>query len=132
MRYKLILNADGTSEWIDARLAPKKRERKVEKSVHVSDIAMCVLPEEVQVYEADAKLHGFNISWEPDRTSVEDDGTPNTYNPHIPLSELDRYRKHRGMSDQNSKNGSGAMLPQGHLDEAARRVREKYGVRQSK
>jgi hypothetical protein len=131
MKYKLVINADGSSSWVDAALAPRLRERTDEKSVHVSDIAMCCLPEEVPERVADAKLHGFHVEFHEDKRSNDLDGTVNCYNAHIPKGELNRYRKHLGLEDRNSKNGSRAMLSPEHLAQAQRLARERFPVKET-
>lgn len=73
-------------------------------------------------FEADRVRHGFT-------------GIEFTNDPLVPefiqvrcnsKVEWQRYLKHRGMSDFNSRNGSGATLTQEQMDEAKKRILEKY------
>lgn len=45
--------------------------------------------------------------------------------------EFDRYMKHRGLHDRNSRNGSAAGITQKEMDEAERLVKERYPVNRS-
>lgn len=124
MKYKLVIHPDGTSEWMDARLAPKKKQRPPDSDVHVSDMTFCCPPECLAERTADDKAHGFHVEYKPDPiTRDADDGSYDSYNAHIPRGELERYRRHHGVYDQNSKNGSGAAFSPEMLEQAERLAR---------
>lgn len=128
MKYKLVLNDDGPSAWVDSRAAPKTIIRKVDDGIHVSDMAMGCLPQEVDKFRADAKANGFHVEFKGEKRSRDPDGTDNYMAAHIPKGELERYRKHRRLYDKNSKNGSGAMLTEDSLAIAEGLVQRKYGL----
>lgn len=130
MRKKLVFDADGNAHWVEPHLAPRGRERKNEKQVHVSNMAMGCLPNQAEAFEADAKLHGFHVEFHPDRTSLEPDGTPNYMEARIPKGELERYRRHRGLYDKNSKNGSAAMMPEDFLVVAEKLARRSLSTKE--
>jgi hypothetical protein len=123
VKYKLVINHDGTTEWVDSRLVPKKRQRPPDGDVHVSDFTFWTTPEELPHRLADDKLNGFHIEYKPDPITRNPDGSYDSYNAHIPKSELERYRVHHTAYDQNSKNGSGAMLSPEMLEAAERLAR---------
>ncbi len=96
------------------------------KFEHVSSLTFSCPPQSVEAFADDAKANGFNIEWRPDYKGADPDGTLNSYNAHIPLSELERYRKHRGFPDKNSKNGSRAMMSPEMFEQAKRLVERQY------
>jgi hypothetical protein len=96
------------------------------KFEHVSSLTFACIPQAVEDFANDAKRNGFHIDWKPDYKSADADGTINSYNAHIPLNELERYRKHRGVHDRNSKNGSGAMLSPEHFEQAKQLLERQF------
>lgn len=98
------------------------------KFEHVSNIAFCVPPSAVAAFDEDAKRNGFHIDWRPDYKGADADGTINSFNPHIPLSELERYRKYRGMPDKNSKNGRGAVIYADDIEKSKKLIERQYAT----
>jgi hypothetical protein len=101
------------------------------KFEHVSNIAFAVPPSAVESFADDAKRNGFNIEWKPDYKGADADGTINSFNAHIPLSQLNRYRKHRlgpDAFDKNSKNGRGAVIYADDIEKSKKLVERQYAT----
>lgn len=83
----------------------------------VSD-ALGFIGEQLADFEADRVRHGFSgIEFRPDPR------VPQFYQAHASSrAEFERYARHRGKQDNNSRNGSGVTLTEGDLKRAAQLV----------
>lgn len=103
----------------------EKKSTKKEKGVGppiVSD-AMGFTDNQLAQMETDRKANGFHgVEFRPDPME------PRFMQVHCSSERVKAaYMKHRGFTDQNSRNGSGAMLSPGLFEAARRRVIEEYG-----
>jgi len=136
--FETMMNAkDGFLVLSDGRSAkrvnrPSSRQRTTKENSQevsssgpkiVSD-AMGFTDNQLSEMENDRVSHGFNgIEFR------QDPNEPRFYQVHCSSERAkSEYMKHRGFTDQNSKNGSGVMLDAEQLDAAKKMVQERFGT----
>lgn len=140
--FETMMNAkDGFLVLPDGRTAkrvnrPSRKQRTAKEPSQETDIispkvgpkivsdAMGFTDNQLSQMEHDRVSHGFN--------GVEfrqDPNEPRFYQVHCSSERVKaEYMKHRGFTDQNSKNGSAAMIDPGQLESAKRMVLERFGA----